>query len=111
MFEYRQKKRKCRAYLRGEMTIYNAAALKEKLAGVLDHPQRLEIDLSEVTEIDSAGIQLLMLARKECARRGRALTLGNPSDAVAEAFRLLGLAAWFNDSAAPGGPEGKSRGA
>lgn len=111
MFEYCEKKRKCRAHVRGEMTIYNASALKDKLVGILDDRRSLEIDLSEVTEIDSAGIQLLMLARKECERRGRVLSLRARSDAVTETFRLLGLAACFDDASAPDRPEGKRRGA
>lgn len=97
MFRMEQQKRKCRAWIEGEMTIYNALSLKEQLLSALDEERSLEIDLSQVTEIDCAGIQLLILAKKERAHSGKALTLTNHSSAVLDAFELLGLVGWFSD--------------
>ena len=49
--------------IEGEMTIYRAAELKQTLLNALNGATSLEVDLHGVTEIDSAGIQLLMLAK------------------------------------------------
>lgn len=97
MLKIENLKKKCRANLSGEMTIYNAAALKQSLDGVLDDPRELELNLSKVNEIDSAGIQLLMLAKKERARHDRMTTLTAHSSAVVDALELLGLMPYFGD--------------
>lgn len=97
MFRMEQQKRKCRAWIEGEMTIYNALSLKEQLLQTLNEKRSLEIDLSQVTEIDCAGIQLLMLAKKERTQSGQKLVLINHSSAVLDAFELLGLVSWFSD--------------
>ena len=84
----------------GELTIYRAAELCEALKGALaGAPDRgaLEVDLSAVTEMDSAGVQLLMAARKSARAAGRELRLANASRAVAEVFAILRLDAHFAD--------------
>ena len=48
----------------GEMTIYQAAALKETLQAALEQCAELDINLSAVGEIDTAGVQLLIAAKK-----------------------------------------------
>ena len=90
--------------IEGEMTIYRAAELKQLLLAPLDHPIALKVDLSKVTEIDTAGVQLLMLARREALSAQRPLQLLAPSPAVAQAMDLLGLASYFGEAllAAPG---------
>jgi anti-anti-sigma regulatory factor len=74
------------------MTIYGAAGLKgDLLAALIDQPEPPLIDLSEVAEIDTTGVQLLLLAARECAARGNTLSLRNPSGIVREALALLRL--------------------
>ncbi len=75
-------------HLDGELTIYRAAELKPLLLG---DASALALDLSAVHEIDSAGLQLLLLARRERA----ALRLVAPSTPVRDALALAGLAAAF----------------
>ena len=78
----------------GEMTIFRAGELKQALLG---EPAPLEVDLSDVTEIDTAGVQLLMLAKKTARAEQRELRLMAHSPAVIEVFELLNLAAYFDD--------------
>lgn len=78
----------------GELTIFRAAELKPVL---LDDPAPLEIDLSGVTELDTAGVQLLMLAKATALAAQRELRLVAHSPAVTEVFELLNLAAYFDD--------------
>lgn len=84
----------------GELTIYRAAelcdALKAAVAGVPEGCE-FDVDLSEVTEMDSAGVQLLMAARKTARSGGRQLRISAASPAVAEVFQILRLDAHFAD--------------
>jgi anti-anti-sigma factor len=81
--------------IEGELTIFRAAELKPLL---LAEPPLTEIDLSGVSELDSAGLQLLMLAKNTAQRQGRELHLVGHSPAVLEVFELLNVAAFFGDA-------------
>ena len=85
----------CVLRIEGELTIFRAAELKPLL---LADPLPLQIDLSGVTEIDTAGVQLLMLAKNTARAQQRELRLVAHSPAVREVFGLLNLAACFGDS-------------
>lgn len=111
MLRVEQLKRKCRAHIDGEMTIYNAAALREKLLEAIADPRELEINLSAVTEIDTAGAQLLVLVKKERARHGKAVTLTGHSACVLDGFELLGLVGYFNDPVVLTRAQGEKHGA
>ena len=78
--------------LEGEMTIYRAAELRASIAHAIEGATALTLDLSDVTEIDSAGAQLLIAARRTARETGCALTIAGYSDAVCEALDVLGLA-------------------
>ncbi len=78
--------------IEGEMTIYTAAQLYAELVPFLALASPLDIDLSQVTEIDGAGLQLLMLAKRETLRTGVALQLSGHSQVVLEVFELCDLA-------------------
>lgn len=82
----------------GEMNIYNAAALKPPLIEALEKCKVLEIDLGGVSEIDSAGFQLLLLAKRETARRGKSLRLLNRSPAMLELLELYRKSDYFTDT-------------
>ncbi|RRS04304.1 anti-sigma factor antagonist [Aquabacterium soli] len=86
-----------RLAIEGEMTIYRAAELKDVLLTALRAPRPLEIDLAEVTDIDSAGVQLLMMAKQAARAQGTELRLVRHSPAVLDVFELLDLAGHFGD--------------
>lgn len=83
--------------LEGDINIYHAVALKQLLLAPLAQPCTLEVNLSGVTELDSAGLQLLMLAKRTAQARQCELRLTGHSPAVLEVFELLNLAAYFGD--------------
>ena len=95
------------AELGAELTIYRADEIKQQLLALLQGSAALEIDLSQVAEIDTAGLQLLMLARREALARGRALRFVRPSAAVDEALALLALAPFFGESIESGDGGGR----
>jgi anti-sigma B factor antagonist len=81
----------------GEMTIYNAAELKPALLHALEQSEEIEIDLAGISELDTSGVQLLMLMKREAVVAGKALKLAGHSPAVLEVFELLRLGNWFGD--------------
>jgi anti-anti-sigma factor len=86
-----------RLHIEGDMTIYTAAELKAGLMPCMTQPGEWEIDLSGVSEIDSAGLQLLLLAKREAARRASPLRLTRHSRAVLEMLDLCNLVRDFGD--------------
>lgn len=84
-------------HIEGDMTIYTAAELKNELAKQLAAPGDMEMDLSEVGEMDTAGLQLLVLAKREAQRIGSLLSFHRHSRAVLDAINLCNMAAYFGD--------------
>lgn len=83
--------------LSGALTIYVAAEKKPMIAQALEQCQRVVLDLAGITEIDGAGIQLLIMAKVEAERSGVRVDFVNHSEAVIEAMELCNLAEFFND--------------
>lgn len=81
----------------GDMTIYTAAQLKNELMSHMAHPCEHEIDLADVSEMDSAGLQLLILAKREAARQKTALHMTGHSRAVVEVMDLCNMTGYFGD--------------
>jgi anti-anti-sigma factor len=80
--------------IEGEFTIYRAsemaATLRDAFAA-LSAGDALDIDLSGVTEMDCAGIQLLLASARTAAAGGCALRLAGTSAVVDEALATLHL--------------------
>ena len=79
--------------LTDDLSIYHALEQKTTLLEALATTDALDLDLSQVAEIDSAGLQLLMLIDREAQRSGKAVTLVAHSAAVGSAIALCNLAA------------------
>ena len=83
--------------IRGEMTIYGAVEVGADLmrrAGDAAVPCR--IDLSEVAEIDTTGLQILMMARRARHADAQPVEFLAPSPAVTEVLELLRLTGMVN---------------
>lgn len=78
----------------GEMTIYRANELAQSLFEALrDQPGDQALDLSGVTEFDTAGLQILLMARRIAEARGDRLDFLHPSECVAEVLQLCNVPA------------------
>lgn len=80
--------------LPAELAIYTATDVRSQL---LDMAQaaplsdtHLHVDASAVSEIDGAGIQLLIALDKSLRCRGQRLVLASPSACVRQAMQLTG---------------------
>ena len=86
-----------RLTLLDDMTIYNATAQKQQLLDALQAGDGLELDLSAVAEIDTAGFQLLLLAKREARHQDKPLLIVAHSPAVREVVDFFNVAADFGD--------------
>jgi anti-sigma B factor antagonist len=68
--------------LDGELTVSTAAETHQRVLAFLAEAPDLELGLSGVTEVDTAGMQLLLFARQEADRRRVSLAFDAPSPAV-----------------------------
>ena len=87
----------CRVRLGGEVTIYQAAEVRQAISALLPAHDELEIDLSGVTELDSAGVQVLLVAKRDAAANGGACRLVQHSPAVIEVFDAMNIGGLFGD--------------
>jgi anti-sigma B factor antagonist len=77
--------------LQGELTVGNARELKELLLASIRRQPELEVDLLNVTKVDTAGVQLLLMLHGEAQRTGKRLSWLGYSVAVGEVMELLDL--------------------
>jgi len=83
--------------LDGPMTIYNAGEIKAQLMSGLSVAAIVELDLSHVNEMDTAGFQLLVMAKRESQRQGHTLRIIAHSPAVREVIDFYNMDAFFGD--------------
>ena len=96
-----------RLALDSDLTIYTAQAAKRYLLGELAQAEAVEIDLSRVGEFDSAGLQILLLARAEALRAGKRLHFADISPAIDEVIALCRLGPLFEGMRAPAEKRGE----
>lgn len=77
--------------LAGELSIYVATEVRDLLVDRLAASDALEVDLSGVSELDCAGVQLLLMLRQEAARAHKPLQWRGHSHAVRQVLARLNL--------------------
>jgi anti-sigma B factor antagonist len=81
--------------LAGELDLYNASEISAALAEpVGDSPERLVIDLTEVTFVDSTALGTLVEANRQL--QGTTLVLAAPGPDVLRALEVSGLVQHFD---------------
>jgi anti-anti-sigma factor len=80
-----------------DMTIYNAAAQKQQLLATLADCDELNLNLLKVTEMDTAGFQILLLTKREAIKANKTMNLVAHSSAVTELLDLFNMAGFFGD--------------
>jgi anti-anti-sigma factor len=88
--------------LAGEMTVESALQLKNRLVDAIERTAELTVRLSDVTAIDSAGIQLLLMARQHACQAGKCLRFEAPSQAVLDLVSLYNLGELLDETATAG---------
>ena len=76
----------------GEVDVYTAPALRDRIADLLDSgQQRLVIDLGGVEFLDSTGLGVLVAGLNRAREVGGSLSLVCPQERVLKLFRITGL--------------------
>ncbi len=85
------------------LNIQNVAKLHQRLVEALTCCQKIEIDASAVTVIDTAAMQLLLILKRTAIKDDKEVQIDFPSDKFIEAAQLLGIAEMLEvDQAAAG---------
>lgn len=80
--------------LTGELTIYMVVEIKERLAEAMKVADQIEVDLSGITEMDTAGLQLMLIAKNN---PGKEVRFVNHSPAVLRLVDLANLGGGLGD--------------
>lgn len=83
--------------IEGEMTIFVAQKLREAIMPVIAKNENIEIDLSRVTEVDGAGMQLMVSVKLEAIMHGKTLHYTGHSKSVLDMIDLCDLGGFFGD--------------
>lgn len=86
-----------RLSLNQDLTIYHAFEQKTMLLDALLATDDLELDLLQVSDIDTAGLQLLVLLKKEAQRAGKRVAIVAHSQAVRSVIDFCNLATELGD--------------
>ena len=81
-------------HLSGELTIFSVQDIRQRLLEVLASLDELMVDLGEVNEIDTAGLQLMLLAKRKA---GKTVRFRNHPDPVLRLIDLSNLAHTLGD--------------
>jgi anti-anti-sigma factor len=88
-------------HIAGELTVYHAAEAARDLLARIAAPEALTgplaLDLDGVTEFDSAGIQVLLVARRAAVAAGGGLQLLRPSRPVLDVIETFALTDLLSD--------------
>ncbi len=84
-----------RLSIAGDMTIYSAGDLKQALLSASQGSRTVELNLANVTDLDTAGIQLLVLVKREADRDQKAFVIIEPSDAVRAVLDMYRMNAYL----------------
>ena len=87
----------CRLQMEGELTIYHGQEIKDELIAHLAANAEVELNLGGISELDTAGFQLLLAAKQEGTRLGKTVRFVSHSQAALEVIDLYNMAAQFGD--------------
>ena len=87
----------CEVTLEGELTIYEAADLKQGFEKHIDKCKAMTVDLSNVSEMDTACFQVLLAVKRECVEQQKEFTMNSHSPAVLDVLELFNIGSYFGD--------------
>lgn len=79
------------------MSIYEAMALRDLFSTTLDNFEQIEVNLSNVTEIDCAGLQLMIALKNDALKQNKSITFTHHSQDVIEFLDLFNITSFFGD--------------
>lgn len=77
-----------RLSISGELTVFDIREARDRLLPWVEATPAPELELSGVTELDCAGLQLLRVAARRAVVAGKSLNIHEPSAAVRDVLVL-----------------------
>ena len=85
--------------VKGNCVIQELEPLQKIMLEIINSERSgVQIDLSEVEAIDTAGVQLLAVCRINALEKGKTFRITSESEPVREALKLTGLESMLEDS-------------
>ena len=81
----------------GDMTIYEAGETRDLFKDALKKNNTINVNLSNVSEIDSSGIQLMVSLKKIADSKEKTVSFVYHSSAVVDLLDLFDLTSYFGD--------------
>ncbi len=82
--------------IEGKLDTATAPAAEKALVKIASEYRDLELNLSELAYVSSAGLRVLLTLQKQAFRSGGSLTLSHMTPAVAEIFEMTGFSDILN---------------
>ena len=84
-------------FLDGDLTIYVAEKFHQEMTGCLEKYQSINIDMSNVSEMDTSCYQILLRAKLISNRNNKKFTIDKQGEAAQQVFDLYNLNSVFED--------------
>ncbi|MDG2064623.1 MAG: STAS domain-containing protein [SAR324 cluster bacterium] len=85
--------------VKGNCVIQDLLPLQKTMLELIESERSsVELDLSGVEAIDTAGVQLLAVCRNNALEKGKTFRINSESEAVREALIITGLESMLEDS-------------
>ena len=85
--------------IKGNCVIQDLLPLQKTMLEIINSERSsVEIDLSEVEAIDTAGVQLLTVCRKNALEIGKTFQITYTSESVSDVLKIAGLESLLEDS-------------
>ena len=85
--------------VKGNCVIQELLPLQKTMLELIESERSsVELDLSAVEAIDTAGVQLLAVCRNNTLEKGKIFRISSESEAVREALKITGLESILEDS-------------
>jgi anti-sigma B factor antagonist len=86
----------CKLAIDEDMTIYVIDMLKQELTEQIETYENFELNLADVEEFDSAGVQLMLAFKQELKSKNKTFQLTAASPSVTNLITRYGLSESFN---------------
>lgn len=91
-----QRKTQLTLKLQGALTVYSVADSIEQFRDIKNFRQKVVCDLSELNELDTAGLQVLISLAKTTTAQGGEIALSKMNQSISELIELFALSKTFD---------------
>lgn len=87
----------CEAVVEGELTIYHVNDFRKNLEKAIKKASNINLNLANVSEIDTSCFQVLMQAQNACLENDKELKLTAVSQPIWEVMEIFGMERHFGN--------------